>query len=85
MNAQDEFQLAVWQQLREAGLTPEERIQNLDDQVRMDQLLREFYGSEQESRAEFKRQMSCVLVEFPCVITNCSSSLPPSALSSSGV
>jgi hypothetical protein len=77
----DEIALSVWQQLREAGLTPEERIQNLDDQVRMDQLLREFYGSEQESRAEFKRQMSCVLVEFPCVITGPQSQSLSSALS----
>jgi hypothetical protein len=71
--------LSVWQQVRH--LPPEQRLEALDDQVRMDALLREFYGSERERQAEFKRQMSCVLVEFPCVITGPQSQSLSSALS----
>jgi hypothetical protein len=41
-----------------------------DDQERMDRILRDFFADvrEEERTAEFKRQMSCVHVEFPCVI-----------------
>lgn len=62
--------LAIWQAHR-------------DDQVRIDALLKEFFAGvrEEERKAEFKRQMSCVLVEFPCVITGSQSPLPSSAVS----
>jgi hypothetical protein len=40
-------------------------------------LLDDFYGV-----TEFKRQMSCVHVEFPCVISTSQSSSPSSAHSS---
>jgi len=45
-----------------------------DDQVRMDRMLREFFSDvrEQEREAEFKRQLSCVIVEFPTCVTTAS-------------
>jgi hypothetical protein len=56
---------------------------NRDDQERMDRILRDFFADvrEEERTAEFKRQMSCVHVEFPCVITSLPSPLPSPALS----
>jgi hypothetical protein len=51
---------------------------NRDDQERMNRMLREFFADvrEEERTAEFKRQMSCVSVEFPCVITSLLSPSP---------
>lgn len=72
MNAHDELCLSVWQQLRH--LTPEQRIQNLDDQIRIDGLLREFFS---EVRAdEYEHQLRLVSEEMSCVITGLPSELP---------
>jgi hypothetical protein len=60
MNAQDEMALSVWQQLRE--LPPEQRLEALDDQVRMDSLLRSFFA---EVRAdEYEVQLRLVREEM---------------------
>jgi hypothetical protein len=67
----------------EADLALDIYQSNRDDQERMDRMLREFFADvrEEERTAEFKRQMSCVHVEFPCVITSLPSPLPSPALS----
>ncbi|MEH2501205.1 hypothetical protein V1290_000016 [Bradyrhizobium sp. AZCC 1578] len=68
MNAHDEAALSVWQQLREAGLTPEERTKNLDDQIRMDSLLRSFFA---EVRAdEYEVQLRLVSEEMASCVTD---------------
>jgi|GEM_PF-7023018 len=79
MNAHDEAALAVWQQLREAGLTPEERIQNLDDQIRIDGLLREFFAGVRAD--EYEHQLRLVSEEMSCVITGSQSQSLSSAVS----
>jgi hypothetical protein len=71
--------LSVWQQVRH--LPPEERIKQIDDQIRMDSLLKHFFQQVRED--EYEVQLRLVSEEMSCVITNCSSSLPPSAHSSS--
>jgi hypothetical protein len=69
------------QQIADAALAIHQS--NRDDQERMDRILRDFFADvrEEERTAEFKRQMSCVHVEFPCVITSLPSPLPSPALS----
>ncbi len=50
MNAQDEMELELWQELRH--LPPAQRMQALDDQMRMDSLLRSFYSHAREDEYE---------------------------------
>ena len=66
MNAQDEMELELWQELRH--LPPAQRMQALDDQMRIDSLLKSVFA--QVRADEYEHQLQLVSVEMASCVTD---------------